>query len=98
MPCFRFNVFLWALFSRNFLTVSLSRENGDTVLGRNMNHSPCDVDQRRCSDLRYENFNCSTHAVEPRTGIEFPTILDNIFGGTNSSFNTEVLLLIFLSF
>lgn len=76
--------------SRNFLAVS--HENGNAVVERSLNHSPCEVEQRSCGDLYYGNFNCTAHAVEPRTGIEFPTILDNIFGGSNTSLNTEVLV------
>ncbi|KAM0017712.1 putative chalcone isomerase [Helianthus debilis subsp. tardiflorus] len=75
--------------SRDFLAVS--NENVNAVAGRSMNHSPCEVLQRRCGDGD-GSFNCSARAVEPRTGIEFPTILDNIFEASNSSFNTEVLV------
>ncbi|GJU83818.1 retrovirus-related pol polyprotein from transposon TNT 1-94 [Tanacetum coccineum] len=76
--------------SRN--SVAVSHENKNTVVERSMNHSPCEVEQRKCGDIKYGSSNCSASAVEPRTGIEFPTILDNIFGGGNSSFNTEVLV------
>ncbi|KAI3803207.1 hypothetical protein L1987_31356 [Smallanthus sonchifolius] len=75
--------------SRDFLAVS--NENVNATVGRSMNHSPCEVELRRCGDFD-GNFNCSARAIEPRTGIEFPTILDNIFGGSNSSLNTEVLV------
>ncbi|GJU83819.1 fatty-acid-binding protein 2, partial [Tanacetum coccineum] len=73
-------------------SVAVSHENKNTVVERSMNHSPCEVEQRKCGDIKYGSSNCSASAVEPRTGIEFPTILDNIFGGGNSSFNTEVLV------
>lgn len=76
--------------SRNFFAVS--HENNNVVVERSMNHSPCEVEQRRCGDIKFGSSNCSASAVEPRTGIEFPTILDNIFGGGNSNFNTEVLV------
>ncbi|KAL7598335.1 fatty-acid-binding protein 2 isoform X1 [Lactuca sativa] len=75
--------------SRNYLAVSHENVNG--VVGRYMNHVPCEVQQQKCGDL-HGNFNCSSPAVEPKTGIEFPTLLDNIFGGSNSSLNTEVLV------
>ncbi|KAL4590168.1 hypothetical protein LXL04_003090 [Taraxacum kok-saghyz] len=72
--------------SSNYLAVS--HETGNGVVGICMNHMPCEVQKQRC-----ESFDCSAaHAIEPRTGIEFPTLLDNIFGGTNSSLNTEVLV------
>ncbi|KAJ9538362.1 hypothetical protein OSB04_031095 [Centaurea solstitialis] len=76
--------------SRSFLAVS--HENGNAVVERSLNRGPCEVEQRRGGDLSYGNFNYTAIAVEPRTGIEFPTILDNIFGGSNSSLNTEVLV------
>lgn len=80
--------FVSGIRSRNFLAVSC--ENGNAVAGRSVNHSPCDVEQWRCGDLNSGNSSCSTSTVEPRTGIEFPTILDNIFGGAKTSLNTEV--------
>ncbi|MFS7909961.1 hypothetical protein Hanom_Chr02g00100711 [Helianthus anomalus] len=55
--------------SRDFLAVS--NENVNAVVGRSMNHSPCEVLQRRCGDGD-GSFNCSVRAVEPRTSIEFP--------------------------
>ncbi|PWA72316.1 chalcone-flavanone isomerase family protein [Artemisia annua] len=76
--------------SRNFFAVS--HETNNAVVERSMNHSPCEVEQRRCGDIKFGSSNCSASAVEPRTGIEFPTILDNIFGGGKSNFNTEVLV------
>lgn len=84
-----FNIFFLyvGIRSRNYLSVSHENVNG--VVGRYMNHVPCEVQQQKCGDL-HGNFNCSSPAVEPKTGIEFPTLLDNIFGGSNSSLNTEV--------
>ncbi|KAL8189460.1 hypothetical protein R6Q57_029026 [Mikania cordata] len=75
--------------SRNFLAVS--NESVNAIVGRSINHNPCEVTQRRCGDFD-GNYNFSARAVEPRTGIEFPSILDNIFGASNSSLNTEVLV------
>lgn len=52
---------------------------------------PCEVDHRGCDNSFFQNLNWSTHAVERRTGIEFPTILDNLIAGErNSSFISEV--------
>ncbi|XP_071716502.1 fatty-acid-binding protein 2-like [Rutidosis leptorrhynchoides] len=76
--------------SRNHLAVS--NENGNAVVARNVNHSPCDVEQLRFNDLNSRSSICPTSAVEPRTGIEFPTILENIFGEGKPSLNTEVLV------
>ncbi|MFS7991810.1 putative chalcone isomerase, 3-layer sandwich, chalcone isomerase superfamily [Helianthus anomalus] len=82
--------FLFVISSRNFLAVS--NENDNAIIRRSMNHNPCEVEQRRCGEFYQKNSNFSAPTVEPRTGIEFPTISDNIFGESNSSLNTEVLV------
>ncbi|KAD6794848.1 hypothetical protein E3N88_05744 [Mikania micrantha] len=69
--------------------LAVSNESVNVIAGRSINHNPCEVTQRRCGDFD-GNYSCLERAVEPRTGIEFPTILDNIFGASNSSLNTEV--------
>ncbi|XP_071742070.1 fatty-acid-binding protein 2 [Rutidosis leptorrhynchoides] len=61
--------------SSNYL--SDSNVNGNAVVGENLNHNPCDVEQWRCSDLNSGSYRCSKNALEPKTGIEFPTILEN---------------------
>ncbi|XP_076909589.1 fatty-acid-binding protein 2-like [Bidens hawaiensis] len=69
------------------LVPPLAIENVNEVTGRSVNCGPCEIQQRR-----YGDFEGNINTVEPRTGIEFPTILDNIFGASNSSLNTEVLV------
>ncbi|XP_076898300.1 fatty-acid-binding protein 2-like [Bidens hawaiensis] len=69
------------------LVPPLAIENVNEIAGRSVNYGPCEIQQRRCGD-----FEGNINTVEPRTGIEFPTILDNIFGASNSSLNTEVLV------
>ncbi|KAL0016639.1 hypothetical protein SO802_003708 [Lithocarpus litseifolius] len=54
---------------------------------------PCKVENQRCMDLSFPDLNLTRHAVESRTGIEFPMILDNILTGEkNSSLSSEVLV------
>lgn len=69
-------------------------ENGGELIQRCVDQNPCEVVHRGCGgcgDLYFSNFNRTRHAVEPRTGIAFPTILDNFLSGErNSSWLTEV--------
>ncbi|KAA8546251.1 hypothetical protein F0562_003010 [Nyssa sinensis] len=68
-------------------------DNSDIHIQRCMDQSPCMVEHRDCADLSFPGLNWTRHAVEPRTGIEFPTILDNILAGeNNSSLTSEVLV------
>lgn len=58
-----------------------------------MGQMPCDVEHQGCASLTFPDLNWRKHAIEPRTGIEFPMILDNIFSEDNSSsFTSEVLV------
>nr|GMD87372.1 fatty-acid-binding protein 2 [Ipomoea batatas] len=77
--------------SRNLLAIPLGATPMETQMS--MDQSPCEVEHRGCSNSFFQSLNWSRHAVEPRTGIEFPAILDNIFAGdNNSSFTSEVLV------
>ncbi|XP_059662052.1 fatty-acid-binding protein 2 isoform X2 [Cornus florida] len=77
--------------SHNVLAVPL--ENSDTQMQRGMDQSPCQVEHGGCSDISFLDLNWTRHAVEPRTGIAFPTIIDNIFAReSNSSLMSEVLV------
>ncbi|CAK9153053.1 unnamed protein product [Ilex paraguariensis] len=70
--------------------LAIPLENCDIETKRCMNQRLCDVEHGECSDLSFRNLNW-THAVEPRTGIEFPTILENILSAENhSKFSSEV--------
>lgn len=54
----------------------------------------CEIEHQRSSHFSFPDLNWTRHAVEPRTGIEFPTILDNILvGENNSSLTSEVFIL-----
>ncbi|XP_050364363.1 fatty-acid-binding protein 2 [Argentina anserina] len=54
---------------------------------------PCEVGRQGCGGLSFPDLDWRKHAVEPRTGIEFPMVLDNILtAGNNSSLSSEVLV------
>ncbi|XP_039051111.1 fatty-acid-binding protein 2-like [Hibiscus syriacus] len=67
-------------------------DNTEVQMPECMDRRPCEVGQG-CGSLSFLDLNRRRHAVEPRTGIEFPTILDNIFDTwNNSSLAPEVLV------
>lgn len=54
---------------------------------------PCDVHYRGCADLSYLDSNWRRYTIEPRTGIEFPTLLENMIDdGNNFTSKPEVLV------
>ncbi|KAK4487607.1 hypothetical protein RD792_005740 [Penstemon davidsonii] len=80
--------------SSNVLAVPL--ETSSIEAQRCIDQRPCEVESRGCGpcgELYFQNLDLSRNAVEHRTGIEFPTMLDNsISGESNSSFPPEVLV------
>ncbi|KAL3844293.1 hypothetical protein ACJIZ3_001696 [Penstemon smallii] len=80
--------------SSNVLDVPL--ETSLIEAQRCIDQRPCEVESRGCGpcgELYFQNLDLSRNAVEHRTGIEFPTMLDNsISGESNSSFPPEVLV------
>lgn len=68
-------------------------ESTDMRIQRCMNESPCEVEPHGCADLSLPDLNWTRHAVEPRTGIKFPKLLDNLLaGGKNTNIMSEVLV------
>ncbi|KAM7275757.1 hypothetical protein ACFE04_017623 [Oxalis oulophora] len=59
-----------------------------------MNQRPCSVEQhQRCGGLSFHDLTWKRHAVEPKTGIEFPMMLDYAPDREyNSQFASEVLV------
>ena len=60
---------LLATSSSEVLAVPLENTNVD------MDQRACEVENQRCMELSFPDLNLTRHAVEPRTGIEFPMIL-----------------------
>ena len=50
-------------------------ERTDLQVHGGIDQRPCKVENQRCMDLSFPDLNLTRHAVEPRTGIEFPMIL-----------------------
>lgn len=45
-----------------------------------MSRRPCEVGIRGCAGLLFPDFHQRKYKAEPRTGIEFPMVLDNLDG------------------
>lgn len=67
-------------------------DNAEIQMHESMGPSPCEVESHRCGALSFPDLSRTRHAVEPRTGIEFPMILDNIIDGKNYSSSTSEVL------
>ncbi|KAF5748367.1 fatty-acid-binding protein 2 [Tripterygium wilfordii] len=68
-------------------------QNTDVQFHGSLYQRPCEVENGRCASLSLPELNLASHRVEPRTGIEFPTILDNLLAEENrSSLPPEVLV------
>lgn len=67
-------------------------DNAEIQMHESMGRSPCEVESHRCGALSFPNLSRTRHAVEPRTGIEFPMILDNVIDGENYSSSTSEVL------
>ncbi|XP_051151185.1 fatty-acid-binding protein 2 [Andrographis paniculata] len=77
----------------NILTIPL--EAGSVEAQGSLDQRPCEIENRGCgpcTDLYLQNLAWSK-TTEPRTGIEFPTLLDNsICDERSSTFTPEVLV------
>ncbi|GFQ00048.1 fatty-acid-binding protein 2 [Phtheirospermum japonicum] len=81
--------------SSNVMAIPL--EPSSVEAQRCMDRKPCEIGNRGCgpcSDLYFQNLAWDDNkTVEPRTGVEFPTVLsDFISGESSSSFTPEVLV------
>ncbi|KAG4953711.1 hypothetical protein AAZX31_14G097300 [Glycine max] len=78
-------------FSSNVLASPLL--NPDVQIFGAMDQVPKEVECQGCSFLPCLELSQAKPAVEPKTGIEFPLVLDNLFTGEkNYNFNSEVLV------
>lgn len=77
--------------SRSSEVLAVPLQDTDVQVHGCVDQRPCEVENQRCAGLSLPDFNWTKHAVEPRTGIEFPTILESILAGEkNSSLSSEV--------
>lgn len=68
-------------------------ENVDTKMHGCLDQRPCEVAHSGCGDISFVDLKWSRNAVEPRTGILFPTILGKLVDGeNNSTLTSEVLV------
>lgn len=85
--CYLFVLVIMWLRSSKVLAVPL--DNAEIQMHESMGRSPCEVESHRCGALSFPDLSRTRHAVEPRTGIEFPMILDNVIDGENYSSSTS---------
>ncbi|XP_075485344.1 fatty-acid-binding protein 2-like isoform X1 [Primulina tabacum] len=78
----------------NALAFPLETSSMETLT--TIDQKPCEIEIGGCgpfNDLYLQSLAFSKNAVEPRTGIEFPTMLDSRMNGErDSNFNPEVLV------
>ncbi|XP_038710562.1 fatty-acid-binding protein 2-like isoform X2 [Tripterygium wilfordii] len=68
-------------------------QDTDVQIPGSFDQRACDVENGRCASLSFPEVNWARHTVEPRTGIEFPMILDDLLAEENrSSLSSEVLV------
>ncbi|OVA10340.1 Chalcone isomerase [Macleaya cordata] len=59
----------------------------------NIDQTPSLGEGQGCADLSFSEINWTGHAFEPRTGIKFPAVLDNLLAGENNfCLTSEVLV------
>lgn len=81
------------MFIRSITAVVAPSESNDMRVQRCMDESPCEVERHGCADLSLPDLNWTRHDVEPRTGIKFPKLLDNILArGKNANKMSEVYI------
>lgn len=71
--------------------VPVPRENTDVRMQERKDRRACEVGYQGYGSPSFLDLDWTQHTVEPRTGIEFPTTLDNVFDRQiNSSLASEV--------
>ncbi|KAE8735283.1 Fatty-acid-binding protein 2 [Hibiscus syriacus] len=72
--------------------IAVPLDNAEVQMPEYIDRKPCEVGQG-CGSLSFLDLNWRRHAVESKTSIEFPTILDNILETQySSSLASEVLV------
>ena len=74
-----------SLVIRSSKLLAIPGENDDVPVHASTSQRPCEVERFGCPGLSFSDLNWTRHAVEPRTGIEFPMFLDNIVAGQERS-------------
>lgn len=79
------------------LLLSIPPEVANTQIVGSLDKNPCNVQHRGCGGHAVPEFDWARHAVEPKTGIQFPAVLNSILSKDNqSNLSPEVLLLLLL--
>jgi hypothetical protein len=77
--------------SRSSNLLSGPMQDPDVQIHESMDRTPKDFEHLGCPHLSVSELNLANSVVEPKTGIEFSVVLDNLLDGEqNYSFNSEV--------
>ncbi|KAJ4950780.1 hypothetical protein NE237_027612 [Protea cynaroides] len=71
--------------------LAIPLENTDVEINGHMGQEPWLDEHRGCARISFADMGSTRHAVEPKTGIKFPTVLD-LAGENNFSLTSEVLV------
>ncbi|KNA04552.1 hypothetical protein SOVF_198650 [Spinacia oleracea] len=75
------------------LLLSIPPEVANTQIVGSLDKNPCNVQHRGCGGHAVPEFDWARHAVEPKTGIQFPAVLNSILSKDNqSNLSPEVLV------
>ncbi|XP_028807091.1 fatty-acid-binding protein 2 [Neltuma alba] len=66
-------------------------ENTEVPMHGGKDQIPCEVKKKGCAQLSFPELSLTKHVAEPKTGIEFPVILNNVVDG-EPELNSEVLV------
>ncbi|KMS99415.1 hypothetical protein BVRB_2g045370 [Beta vulgaris subsp. vulgaris] len=73
--------------------LAIPPEDANIPMLGSLDKSPCNVQHRDCVGHAFPEFNWERHAVEPKTGIVFPGVLNSILAKDNqSNLSSEVLV------
>ena len=70
---------------RSAKVLAVPLENTEVQMQQRICRRPCEVGHQERGSLSFLDLNWTQLAVEPRTSIEFPAILDNILDRQNNS-------------
>lgn len=71
--------------SRSSKLLSGPMQDPDMQIHGSMDQLPKEVERQRCPRLSISELNLANSTMEPKTGIEFPVVLDSLSAGEQSS-------------
>ncbi|XP_057539618.1 fatty-acid-binding protein 2 [Amaranthus tricolor] len=73
--------------------LTIPPEDANIQMLGSLDKSPCNVQRRGCIGQAFPDFNWARHTIEPKTGIQFPAVLNSILAMDHqSNLSSEVLV------